>query len=82
MKAEKYLKALGGAKNIVKVEDAAETRLRVVVKDRGRVSGLEEAGVRGHVWVDDDTVHLIVGLNADQYAQEMRAQMAGAMVPA
>jgi len=32
--------------------------------------------------VAHDTVHLIVGLNADQYAQEMRAQMAGAMVPA
>ncbi|MGM0386777.1 MAG: PTS transporter subunit EIIC [Actinomycetota bacterium] len=83
MKAEKYLKALGGGKNIVKVEDAAETRLRVVVKDRDKVtaSALEAAGVPGHVWVDEDTVHLIVGLNADQYATEMRAQKAGARVP-
>ncbi|MDX5399120.1 MAG: PTS transporter subunit EIIC, partial [Actinomycetes bacterium] len=40
MKAEKYLKALGSGKNIVKVEDAAETRLRVVVKDRAHVGDL------------------------------------------
>lgn len=80
MKAKGYLEALGGAKNIVKVEDAAETRLRVVVKHRNRVT--TAAGVPGHVWVGDDTVHLIVGLNADQYATEMRAQMAGALVPA
>lgn len=84
MKAKGYLSALGGAKNIVKVEDAAETRLRVVVKHRDRVTEakLAEAGVPGHVWVGDETVHLIVGLNADQYATEMRAQMAGALVPA
>ncbi len=84
MKAQRYLAALGGADNIVKVEDAAETRLRAVVKHRGAVSerDLAAAGVPAHVWVDEDTVHLIVGLNADQYAQEMRAQMAGAMVPA
>lgn len=64
--------------------DAAETRLRVVVKHRDRVTEakLAAAGVPGHVWVGDDTVHLIVGLNADQYATEMRAQMAGALVPA
>lgn len=68
----------------MKVEDAAETRLRVVVKNKSVVTdaALKEAGVKGHVWVAHDTVHLIVGLNADQYAQEMRAQMAGAMVPA
>ncbi len=84
MKAQKYLQALGGAENVVKVEDAAETRLRVVVKNKSVVTdaALKEAGVKGHVWVAHDTVHLIVGLNADQYAQEMRAQMAGAMVPA
>ncbi len=82
-KARDYLAALGGAANLAKVESAAETRLRVKVKDRAGVSedALTAAGVDGHVWVADDVVHLIVGLNADQYATEMKAQMAGAAVP-
>ena len=69
---------------MVKVESAAETRLRVKVRDRADVSesALASAGVDGHVFVADDVVHLIVGLNADQYATEMKAQMAGALVPA
>lgn len=83
-KARDYLAALGGAGNVVKVESAAETRLRVKVRDRADVSesALAAAGVDGHVFVADDVVHLIVGLNADQYATEMKAQMAGALVPA
>jgi hypothetical protein len=61
MKAEKYLKALGGAKNIVKGggrrrDPAAGGGQGPRQGERGR-----GGGVRGHVWVDDDTVHLIVG---------------------
>lgn len=79
MKAEKYIAGLGGKQNIVKVESAAETRLRVVVKDKAAVSEskLSAAGVAGQVFIDDKTAHLIVGLNADQYAAEMRGQLAG-----
>lgn len=82
-KARDYIAALGGAGNVAKVESAAETRLRVKVADRSKVSegALTSAGVDGHVWVSDDVVHLIVGLNADQYATEMKAQKAGATVP-
>ena len=82
-KARDYIAALGGAGNVAKVESAAETRLRVKVADRSKVSegALTSAGVDGHVWVSDDVVHLIVGLNADQYATEMKAQKAGAAVP-
>ncbi|MBK8460142.1 MAG: PTS transporter subunit EIIC [Micropruina sp.] len=81
-KAKSYLAALGGAGNVAKVEPAAETRLRVVVKDRAKVSeaALKASGVAGSVFIDDTTAHLIVGLNADQYAGEMRAQMSGAGV--
>ncbi len=77
-KARNYLQALGGVNNIVKVEAAAQTRLRVVVKAGAKVSptDLQTAGVAGHVFIDPTTLHLIVGLNADQYAAEMRAQMA------
>lgn len=77
-KAHHYLHALGGVENIVKVEAAAQTRLRVVVKAGDKVSAtdLQTAGVAGHVFIDSTTLHLIVGLNADQYAAEMRAQMA------
>ena len=77
-KAFHYLEALGGTANIIKVEAAAQTRLRVVVKAGEKVSptGLQSAGVAGHVFIDPTTLHLIVGLNADQYAAEMRAQVA------
>lgn len=79
MKAEKFIAGLGGKQNIVKVEAAAETRLRVVVNDKAGVSEskLSAAGVAGQVFIDDKTAHLIVGLNADQYAAEMRGQLAG-----
>ncbi|MDD2467519.1 MAG: PTS transporter subunit EIIC, partial [Desulfobulbus sp.] len=80
-KAHDYLEALGGGDNLVKVEAAAETRLRVVVKDKGKVSevALQAAGIAGYVFIDEVTLHLLVGLNADQYAAEMRAQMANAV---
>jgi len=39
---------------------------------------LKEAGVTGMAVVGDGTLHLIAGLNADQYAAEMRGQLAAA----
>ncbi len=77
-KAAAYLAELGGPENVVKVEAAAETRLRVKVRDRLAVDedALRAAGVAGVVSVGEDTLHLVVGLNADQYASEMRGQMA------
>ena len=77
-KARDYIAGLGGAGNIVKVESAAETRLRVVVRDSSDVdeAALRSAGIGGVVAVGDGTLHLIAGLNADQYAAEMRGQLA------
>jgi PTS system glucose-specific IIC component len=81
-RAREYIAGLGGPGNIVKVESAAETRLRVVVRDPLAVdeAALKSAGIAGMVAVDEGTLHLIAGLNADQYAAEMRGQLASALV--
>ena len=78
-RARDYIAGLGSRSNIVKVESAAETRLRVVVRDPTAVNeaALTSAGITGVVAVGEDTLHLIAGLNADQYAEEMRGQLAG-----
>lgn len=83
-KAAAFIEALGGRANIVKVEAAAETRLRVVLKNAALAEehALQQAGLMGVVQVAPDTVHLIAGLNADQYAGEMRAQLSSELVPA
>jgi PTS system glucose-specific IIC component len=77
-KARSFIQGLGGVKNIQKVEAVAETRLRVVVSDAGKVSdtALQTAGVDGIMRLPDRVIHLVVGLNADQYAAEMAGQMA------
>jgi PTS system glucose-specific IIC component len=77
-RAREYIDGLGGPENIIKVESAAETRLRVVVRDTAHINetALRAAGIGGMVAVGVGTVHLIVGLNADQYAAEMRGQLA------
>jgi PTS system glucose-specific IIC component len=77
-KAREYIEGLGGPDNIVKVESAAETRLRVVVRDSAAVdeAALVLAGIAGTVVVGEGVLHLIAGLNADQYAAEMRGQLA------
>ena len=74
------IQALGGAGNIKQVEDCAETRLRLVLADPDKVdkSALEQSGAEAMMKVAERTFHLLVGLNADQYAAEMKAQLAGA----
>jgi glucose PTS system EIICB or EIICBA component len=77
-KARDFLTALGGAKNVRKVESCAETRLRLVVGDETAINedALRTAGAQGVMRLPDRVLHLLVGLNADQYAAEMRGQMA------
>jgi len=76
-KARDFIAGLGGKANISKVESAAETRLRVKVKDAGKVdeAALQNSGIAGMVKVGDGLYHLIAGANADQYAAEMRGQL-------
>ena len=78
-KASAYIAALGGKANIVRVDACAETRLRLVVRDGTRIqeTALRAEGIAALVNVDGQTLHLLAGLNADQYAAEMRGQLAG-----
>jgi PTS system glucose-specific IIC component len=78
-KARQILAALGGAGNVQQTESAAETRLRVAVGDQAKLdeAALLAAGVHAVMRLPGNVLHLIVGLNADQYAAEMRAAMAG-----
>jgi PTS system glucose-specific IIC component len=78
-KANAYIAALGGKANIVRVDACAETRLRLVVRDPGQVreAALKAEGIAAIVKLDGQkTLHLLAGLNADQYAAEMRGQLA------
>ncbi|MCG3206963.1 MAG: hypothetical protein FOGNACKC_00563 [Anaerolineae bacterium] len=79
-KAHHFINGLGGGGNISKVEAAAETRLRVVVANQTAIdeAALTTAGVNGIMRLSDDVLHLLVGLNADQYAAEMKGQLATA----
>jgi len=77
-KANLYITALGGKENIVRVDACAETRLRLVVRDETQVneSELKSGGIAAVVKPKGQTLHLLAGLNADQYAAEMPAQLA------
>jgi glucose PTS system EIICB or EIICBA component len=77
-KVAAWIAALGGAGNIERVDDCAETRLRVVVHDMAGVNenGLTSTGIDALVRLPNNTIHLLAGLNADQYAAEMHGQLA------
>ena len=53
-------------------------RLRLVVRDGDQVreAALRDEGIAALVKLDGGILHLLAGLNADQYAAEMRAQLA------
>jgi PTS system glucose-specific IIC component len=77
-KAAAYVAALGGKGNIMRVDACAETRLRVVLRDEKQISetALKTEGVAAVVKLPNNVCHLLAGLNSDQYAAEMRAQLA------
>jgi PTS system glucose-specific IIC component len=77
-KAKAYIAALGGEGNVVRVDACAETRLRLVLRDGSRIeeAPLKAEGIAAVVMIDKETYHLLADLNADQYAAEMRAQLA------
>jgi len=76
-KAQQIIAALGGGKNIMRVDACAATRLRLELGSTDMISdqGLESAGVSGIMRISESVVHLVVGLNADQYAAEMQGQL-------
>jgi PTS system glucose-specific IIC component len=76
-KARALINALGGKANIKRVDACAETRLRIVTKNGALdEAALKAAGVEAIVRLPARVVHLLTGLNADQYAAEMRGQLA------
>jgi PTS system glucose-specific IIC component len=78
-KAAAYVAALGGKENILRVDACAETRLRLVVRDEQKINEdlLRAEGIAAVVRLPNKTCHLLAGLNADQYAAEMRGHLAG-----
>jgi PTS system glucose-specific IIC component len=78
-RARGILAALGGVANVQVAEACAETRVRVTLADPSRIDepALGTAGVQGVMRLGEGLLHLLVGLNADQYASEIRAVMAG-----
>ncbi len=76
-KAVEWITALGGTNNIRSVEAAAQTRLRVVVDNPTAVNEAALTGdsVAGLMKLPNNVFHLLVGLNADQYASEMTGQI-------
>ena len=70
--------ALGGKHNIRQVKSVALTRLRIEVADSAAVneSALKDAGVEGVLLLPGGKLHLLVGLNAEQYAAEMNGKLA------
>ncbi|PSB10179.1 PTS N-acetyl-D-glucosamine transporter [filamentous cyanobacterium CCP2] len=69
--------ALGGANNIRQVEPIALTRLRLELVDGNAIDepALKAAGIQGIMHLSDHTLHLLVGLAADQFATEMHQQL-------
>ncbi|MBF2029820.1 MAG: PTS transporter subunit EIIC [Oscillatoriales cyanobacterium C42_A2020_001] len=76
-KMQAVIAALGGASNIRKVDEVALTRLRLQLADEKAIDkkALQKVGVEGIMHLPDNVLHLLVGLNADQYADEMKKQL-------
>ena len=60
------------------MDACAETRLRLVLRDDAQISeaALKAEGIAAVVKLPNHVCHLLAGLNADQYAAEMRGQLA------
>jgi len=74
-----WVKALGGAANLVSV-DACTTRLRLVVANQDAVDAdaLKQLGARGMIRPSHDTLQVVIGPIADQVAGDIRAAMGSA----
>ncbi|MBL4898554.1 MAG: PTS transporter subunit EIIB [Colwellia sp.] len=76
-KVADFIKGLGGKGNIQRVDAFAATRLRLELSSNSGVDkkALAAAGVTGVMEVAGNTLHLIVGLEADQYADAMQGEL-------
>ena len=74
--AASWVRALGGARNLVSV-DACTTRLRLVVANQSVVDDatLKKLGARGVVRPSAETLQVVVGPIADQLASDIRSEL-------
>jgi PTS system N-acetylglucosamine-specific IIC component len=82
-RAQAFIKALGGASNLVSV-DACTTRLRLVVAQQAAVNAeaLKQLGARGLIRPTENAVQVVLGPIADQVADEIRAGLRAAPLEA
>ncbi|WP_406614390.1 PTS transporter subunit EIIC [Mycoplasma corogypsi] len=75
-KAKKIVKAYGGWENIIEYVNCA-TRLRYVVKDASKVDvdALKRAGVIGVVPMSENTIHSIIGVEAEALNGEIQSHI-------
>lgn len=71
-----WVRALGGARNLVSV-DACTTRLRLVVANQAPVdeAALKKLGARGVVRPSAESLQVVVGPIADQLASDIRSEL-------
>ncbi len=76
-KMHSMLKAVGGPANVLRVDDFANTRVRMELRDAEKVNeaALESAGVSGLMKLAGGVVHLIVGPNAPGYAKFLTVEL-------
>jgi PTS system glucose-specific IIC component len=76
--ARSILRALGGEGNVSAVQACAITRLRVKVRDAAAVSeaALRTAGAAGLMRLPNDTLHVVVGPEAEAYAAAIQNVLA------
>ena len=81
-RAAGFVTALGGAANLVSV-DACTTRLRLVLADAAKVDepALKALGARGVVRPSARDLQVVLGPQADQTAQEIRAALNAPAAP-
>jgi PTS system glucose-specific IIC component len=76
-KMQAAIAALGGPGNIREVDEVALTRVRLQVEDDTAIDAmaLRQTGIEDVMFLPNNVLHLLVGLNADQYADEMKKQL-------
>lgn len=74
-KLESWIGALGGKENISSIECVAGNRLRLSLKEKSFLNeeALDKSGLRGVMNLQDDLLHLVVGQDAPQVADKMKA---------
>jgi PTS system N-acetylglucosamine-specific IIC component len=70
----RWLAVFGGATNVVSLEAVAATRLRIVVRDPSAVDR-QRLDTLSVAWVSTDTFHIVVGEDAQRYAQQLSTRL-------